>query len=308
MSGASGGFQASSETEMGVVNSNSSKSPSSSTTAPIVAKSAREAFKAGDIEASLAYHAAQRQAGGQIEAHGNAAGPYLKALVYGGVDGIITTFATVTSVAGANLAPIVIVIVGICHLVSDAVGMGIGDMLSEQAEIENYHSERKREAWEMHVSMEQEVEEMIELYVQRGISPEDSRRIWTILAKYPEAFLDVMMVEELRLLPPDPDEEPWKSGVVTGVSFSVFGSIPLLPFFLTFIPGLEWVSASAQMNMSIILTVLTLFVLGVLKARLVELGDDWWRSGLVIAGLGSFAAALSYVAGVLLTVLFDVNV
>jgi hypothetical protein len=84
---------------------------------------------------------------GQVEAHGNAAGPYLKALVYGGVDGIITTFATVTSVAGANLAPVVILIVGIAHLFADGLSMGLGDALSTQAEIDYNNAERLREKW-----------------------------------------------------------------------------------------------------------------------------------------------------------------
>jgi len=245
---------------------------------------------------------------GQVEAHGNAAGPYLKALVYGGVDGIITTFATVTSVAGANLAPVVILIVGIAHLFADGLSMGLGDALSTQAEIDYNNAERLREKWEMEVSMDQEIAEMTELYVQRGISQEDSATIWRILAKYPEAFLDVMMAEELRLLPPDPEDDPWKGGVATCIAFMVFGSVPLLPFLLCLIPGLDTVSDATQMRSAVLLTVATLFLLGVLKSRLVELGESWWRSGATIAALGSLAAAVSYYVGVVLQQLFDVSV
>ncbi len=50
------------------------------------------------------------------------AGPrhnYLRDWIYGGIDGSVTTFAVVTGVVGANLAPVVIVIMGFANLVGD---------------------------------------------------------------------------------------------------------------------------------------------------------------------------------------------
>ena len=83
------------------------------------------------------------------------------------------------------------------------------------------------------------------------------RQVIDILAKYPEVFLDTMMVEELGLMPPDASmrtcmlwrivnaivahphrctlllhegEIPWKNGLVTFLSFCLFGVVPLLPY------------------------------------------------------------------------------
>ncbi len=244
--------------------------------------------------------------GQSLEKHGNMAGPHLKSVVYGGLDGIITTFATVTSVAGANLSPIVILIVGIAHLFADGISMGLGDALSAQAEIDYNNSERNREKWEMEVSMEQEIQEMIQLYVNRGLSREDAETIWRILGKYPQAFLDVMMVEELHLLPPDENEVPWKSGVVTCVAFMIFGAVPLLPFLMAQFPSLFSLTPEAQMNLAIVMTVVTLFLLGAFKATLVEHGQSWFMSGITVSGLGSLAAFISYAVGVVLQSSFDV--
>lgn len=61
--------------------------------------------------------------------------------------GIITTFATVTSVAGADFSPAVIVVLGISHLFADGISMGMGDYMSSQAEIDFTESERAREKW-----------------------------------------------------------------------------------------------------------------------------------------------------------------
>src|SRR3989337_605855 len=63
---------------------------------------AREAFARRDMKASAVAHTPERiaQAG---EEHAGAGSQYLGEMVYGGLDGIITTFAVVSGVAGAEL-------------------------------------------------------------------------------------------------------------------------------------------------------------------------------------------------------------
>jgi VIT1/CCC1 family predicted Fe2+/Mn2+ transporter len=58
----------------------------------------------------------------------------IKAAVYGANDGIITTFAVVAGVSGANLAASIVMILGISNLVADGLSMGIGDYLGEKSE------------------------------------------------------------------------------------------------------------------------------------------------------------------------------
>lgn len=58
----------------------------------------------------------------------------LKAAVYGANDGIVTTFAVVAGVAGAQLAPEVVLILGIGNMVADGLSMGLGDFLGENSE------------------------------------------------------------------------------------------------------------------------------------------------------------------------------
>jgi hypothetical protein len=48
------------------------------------------------------------------EAHKTDAGQYIKAAVFGGLDGIITTFAVVASVTGANLPTGVVIVMVRC--------------------------------------------------------------------------------------------------------------------------------------------------------------------------------------------------
>ena len=59
---------------------------------------------------------------------------YLRDLVYGANDGIITTFAVVTGVAGAALAPSTALILGVANLLADGFSMGASSFLSIRSE------------------------------------------------------------------------------------------------------------------------------------------------------------------------------
>jgi hypothetical protein len=73
----------------------------------------------------------------------------IKSIVFGGLDGIITTFAIIASVAGANLPVEVVIVTGFAKLLGDGLAMGFGDCMSEQAEHQHIRGEHKRETWEM---------------------------------------------------------------------------------------------------------------------------------------------------------------
>jgi VIT1/CCC1 family predicted Fe2+/Mn2+ transporter len=54
---------------------------------------------------------------------------YIRDLVYGANDGIITTFAVVAGVTGGNLSSHAILIVGAANLLADGLSMGVGNYL-----------------------------------------------------------------------------------------------------------------------------------------------------------------------------------
>ncbi|TMW66826.1 hypothetical protein Poli38472_011942 [Pythium oligandrum] len=259
----------------------------------------RSAHENRDVEASRQLHQIKLEMSRHDHASENhmSGGGYIKSTVYGGLDGIITTFATVTSVAGSGLPHSVILIIGLAHLVADGLSMGLGDMLSSQAEADLVNHERKREVWEFENYPEGEMEEMIELYEKKGISTEDATLVVHTLAKYKEAFIDIMMVEELNLMPIDEDDSPLTGGIVTFASFMIFGVIPLLSYLVNLIPGLK-MGADATFNASCVLTVITLFLLGAVKGSFV--GQSWWKSGASMAVNGSIAAFFGWLIGYLL--------
>jgi VIT1/CCC1 family predicted Fe2+/Mn2+ transporter len=63
-------------------------------------------------------------------------GHYLRDLVYGALDGVITTMAVVAGAAGATLGPRVGVILGLANLVADGISMGASNYLGLKSELE----------------------------------------------------------------------------------------------------------------------------------------------------------------------------
>ena len=58
---------------------------------------------------------------------------YVRELVYGANDGIITTFAVVAGVSGGGLSLRVVLIIGAANLFADGLSMGVGNYLSIRA-------------------------------------------------------------------------------------------------------------------------------------------------------------------------------
>ena len=70
-----------------------------------------------------------------VEPHGvvGVARHYIRDLVYGANDGIITTFAVVAGVAGGSLSTAAVLVVGAANLAADGVAMGVGNLLAIRA-------------------------------------------------------------------------------------------------------------------------------------------------------------------------------
>lgn len=223
-----------------------------------------------------------------------AGGQYIKSLIYGGLDGIITTFAVVAGVAGASLSPGIVLILGFANLIADGLSMAIGDYLSTRAEKEYAEAQRSREEWEIKNHPEAEKREMVSLYMEKGIEQLDAEQLTSILSRYEPAWVEVMIAERLGIL--EDDESPLKNALVTFFSFGVFGFIPLLAYvmarFIPFFDAHTLVLASA-------LTAIALFVLGVQKVHFTN--KHWFTSGLEMLLVGGVAAVAAYGIGVLLS-------
>jgi len=254
---------------------------------------ARTAFEEEDAEASRHYHDTKKQ--NSEEGH-QTEGEKLKPLIFGGLDGILTSFAIVAGAAGGKLSPQVVLILGFSNIFADALSMGVGEFLSSKAENEWILSERSREEWELENYPQGEIDEMIEIYESKGMSHDDAVQVINIMAQYKDFFVDVMMSQELELQVPDDDhvQESMKEGVVMFCSFAFFGAMPLLGYVI--IPAVFPNLATDVLFVSAcIITAIVLFFLGSVKSLVTT--QHWFRAGIETLLLGSVCAATAFTIG-----------
>jgi len=223
-------------------------------------------------------------------------GGLLKPIIFGGLDGILTAFAIVAGAAGGALSPTVVLILGFSNIFADALSMGVGEFLSSKAENEWILSEREREMWEVENYPEGEMQEMIDLYVQRGMAKEDAKLVIETMSKYKDFFVDVMMAEELELHVPDDNhvQESMREGFVMFCSFAIFGSFPLLGYVI--IPvSFPDLGEEVLFSCACIVTGVVLFIMGCVKS--IFSTANWFCAGMETLLLGGTCATVAYTIG-----------
>lgn len=162
---------------------------------------------------------------------------FLKQIVYGGNDGIVTTFAVVAGFAGAGaegvaqIGGIAVLLFGIANLLADATAMGLGEFLSARSEQDVYRATRAKELYEIKNNPEMERAETLEILRDQGLTPDDAKNMTSIMERNPEFMADFMMTYEIGMTDPSEDS-PALNGLATFASFIVFGIVPLVPYFI----------------------------------------------------------------------------
>jgi len=216
-----------------------------------------------------------------------AAGPphsYLRDWVYGGIDGIVTTFAIVAGVVGARLSPHIILILGGASLLADGFAMAAGDYLATRSEEEEFHHAEAVERRHIAAYPEGEREEVREILLARGIPGELLEKVTASITADRDLWVRLMLREEYGL--PDAVRSPRRAAVVTFSAFLVCGFIPLIPFVAT-MKNAFWTAC--------VITGVMFFVIGGLKSR--SSTRPWWYSGSTTFLIGGAAATAAYVVG-----------
>lgn len=224
---------------------------------------------------------------------------YLREIVYGGNDGIVTTFAVVAGFSGATLygaTPFVgtaaVLLFGLANLFADATAMGLGNFLSSRSERDLYFWHRKKELQEIKQNERFEEEETRELLKKRGVSGTDIEGFITLYKNNPDLWADFMMQYELEI--PDPrGASAAREALATFASFIFFGSIPLLPYFFGF-------AGKESFYISIAATFLALLLLGML--RFIVTRRSLLKSIAETLIIGGTCALVAYVVGVMFRV------
>lgn len=208
----------------------------------------------------------------------------LRDIVIGMSDGLTVPFALAAGLSGAVDSTSIIVIAGIAEVAAGSIAMGLGGYLAGKTEQDHYHSEEKREYYEVENLRHREVEETKEFFAKIGLSEDLQNKATEEIAKDKKQWVDFMMKYELGLERPDP-KRATKSALNIGLSYIVGGMVPLSPYFFVSSPidGLK---------ISAIVTLICLFVFGFFKSKMT--GVKVWSGALRVMLIGAVAAGAAF--------------
>ena len=218
---------------------------------------------------------------------------YLKQIVYGGNDGIVTTFAIVAGFAGAaaegvaQIGGLAVLVFGLANLFADAISMGLGEFLSLRSQHDLYRARRDSELREIIQNPQQEQMELFEILRQRGLPAGEADTTAAILARHPEMMADLMMTYEFGMQDPD-EESPALNGLFTFGSFVIFGAVPLVPYFI-------YEPTDGTFALSLATTLIALVALGLLRWN--ATGEKLIRTVGETVLVGATCAAVAFFVG-----------
>lgn len=101
----------------------------------------------------------------------------LRAAVLGANDGIVSTSSVVMGVAGATNNAQAIFTAGMAALVAGALSMAVGEYVSVSSQSDAEKAYIEQERLSLSTNPEQELAELTEAYVERGVSPATAARV-----------------------------------------------------------------------------------------------------------------------------------
>ena len=214
-------------------------------------------------------------------------GNALRAAVLGANDGLVSNLSLVMGAAGASFSSRTVLITGFAGLLAGAFSMAMGEWVSVTSSREMNEKRLDREAEEIATDPEHERSELVALYEQRGLTPDEAETLAARIMEDEDVALEAMARDELGL---DPDElggSPWTAAIASFLLFTVGAVVPVIPF----------VFAGGDLAVLLSVLVSSLALLGIGAAITLLTGRGAWFSALRQLAIGVGAAAVTYGAG-----------
>lgn len=222
--------------------------------------------------------------------HRNITGGWLRPALFGMTDGLVSNFALVMGVAGADVSTRVVLLAGLAGLLAGAFSMATGEWNSVRSQTELARAEIAIERHELARAPEAEEAELAALYRNRGLSADLAKEVARQFARDPEVLWRIHAREELGI---DPDNLPsaWLAAWSSFVAFALGATVPVVAYAA---------DLARPFVVAAVLSGVAMFVVGSVVGRMTA--RPWLLTGLRQLLLGAGAAAVTYGVGSLVGV------
>lgn len=156
---------------------------------------------------------------------------WLRAAVLGANDGIVSTASLVVGVAAAESAHNDVMIAGLAGLVAGAMSMAAGEYVSVSSQADTENADLEREKQELATEPEFELEELTQIYVDRGLSRDLAEKVAQEMTDHDALMTharDELGISEITTA------RPVQAALTSAATFAVGAALPL---------GMAWLSS-----------------------------------------------------------------
>jgi len=222
------------------------------------------------------------------EPHASEGSQYLRDIILGINDGLVSMFLLVFGIVGGGLDSRHVLATGLAGAVAGAMSMALGEYLATkaQADVTRYDIALEKEHFKYY--RDQEIEQIRCYLKECNINGPLLEEVIQLVGNNDDALMKLMMAFEFGVEDEDGARNPLISMAFSGCLF-LAGSIPsVIPFTFCPNPGTGLIVAGC-------LACLSLFVVGALKTKTTK--GNPYRDGLENVFFGVLGAACSYGVG-----------
>ena len=154
---------------------------------------------------------------------------YMRDIILGVNDGLVSTFLLVSGVVGGGLTATQVLLTGIAGALAGMISMGVGEYLATKSQEEVFEAEMKLEAKHLKEHREHERDELRHMFGEMGLEGDDLETVVHIIDKSDDAMMGVMAGLEFGVVDTE-RRNPYLAGIASAGLF-LTGALPsVLPF------------------------------------------------------------------------------
>ena len=158
-----------------------------------------------------------------LEHRANRAG-WLRAAVLGSNDGLVSTASLMIGIAAAGKSELLIT-AGLAGIAAGSMSMAVGEYVSVKSQNDIENSDREIEIQQLTTDPEGEFQELVDIYIQRGLTEELAKQVVTSMHK--KDALEAHLRDELGHFDHS-KARPMQAGIASAIAFTAGGLVPLI--------------------------------------------------------------------------------
>lgn len=212
---------------------------------------------------------------------------YMRDIILGVNDGLVSTFLLVAGVVGGGLDSTQVLLTGVAGALAGMISMSIGEYLATKSQAEVFDAEIALERIHLRDHRQHEKDQLFDMLGSMGIKGDDLETVVNIIDSDDEAMLNMHAALEFGVVDSE-RRSPYAAALASGLLFFV-GALPSV------IPFAIWDNTAKALIVAAVLSGIGLFIVGAIKT--LQTKKSWVLSGGENLVLGLAAGVLSFFVG-----------